>query len=346
MGEPLVSVIIPTFNRAYCLPRTLDSALQQTHRNVELVITDDGSTDGTEALVAEYAKKHRIVYRYQTNQGVSAARNRALEVASGDYVALLDSDDVWKPWKLELQLACLSRRPELGMVWTDMEALDPAGNVFSPRHIRTMYSAYGWFTLDKLFSGSTPLADIAPSLAENLGAARFHHGYIYSQMMMGNLVHTSTVLMTRERLERVKGFNEELHVAGEDYDFHLRTCKAGPVGFIDLPTIQYQRGMPDRLGEYSVMIATNLLKTILPIFRTEQLDLPQSMIDAALAEAYEFLGSAHLNRGERGPALRALLTSLRYKPLQPAVLKSITLATLPPVLTELLRKSYRRFQAD
>ena len=66
-------------------------------------------------------------------------------------------------------------------------------------------------------------------------------------MIMGNLVHTSTVLIRRERLEKVRGFNEELRISGEDYDFHLRTCREGPVGFIDLATIRYQTGMPDRL---------------------------------------------------------------------------------------------------
>lgn len=346
MSEPLVSVVIPTFNRAYCLPRTLDSVVNQTHRNLEVVIVDDGSSDGTDELVARYAKQHRVIYHYQKNAGVTVARNQGLARATGEFIALLDSDDVWKPWKLELQLACLKHNPELGMVWTDMEALDPSGAIFSPRYIRSMYSAYRWFTIDQLFSRSTPLAEVAPSLASLVGGSRLHSGSIYSQMIMGNMVHTSTVLLRRARFERVKRFNEELRISGEDYDFHLRTCKEGPVGFIDFPAIQYQRGMPDRLTKHGVMMATNLLKTIVPIIENEKIDLPRAMIDAALAEAYEFLGDAHLDAGQRPEARRAFLQSLRYRPLQPVVLKSVALTSLPLPLVEVLRKLYRRLRAS
>src|SRR5262249_23203018 len=143
MTKGLVSIVVPTYNRAYCLPRTIDSVLTQTYPHFEIVIVDDGSTDNTRELIEGVAARARpIRYLFQPNAGVCAARNCGLQAAKGDYIALLDSDDVWKPWKLEIQLACLDFLPEVGMIWTDMEAVDPQGRICNPRHLRTMYDAY------------------------------------------------------------------------------------------------------------------------------------------------------------------------------------------------------------
>src|SRR5947207_692803 len=116
MDEPLVSIVVPTYNRAYCLPRTIDSALAQTYASVEVIVVDDGSKDDTAALVrARYGSDGRVQMISQQNAGVAAARNTGMAAARGDYVALLDSDDVWQPWKLELQMACMRAHPDVGM---------------------------------------------------------------------------------------------------------------------------------------------------------------------------------------------------------------------------------------
>jgi len=109
------------------------------------------------------------------------------------------------PWKLELQLACLELMPDAGMIWTDMEAVGPGGETRNSRYLRTMYSAYQWFTFEQLFSRSCPLPPIpraCPSTNAALGCMR---AIFFSQMIMGNLVHTSTVLIRRERLQQVHG---------------------------------------------------------------------------------------------------------------------------------------------
>jgi glycosyltransferase involved in cell wall biosynthesis len=113
MDCDLVSVVIPTYNRAYCIEHTIDSVLAQTHQALDIIVIDDGSTDNAAERVAHrYGAEPRVLYLWQSNQGVSAARNRGFAVARGDYIALLDSDDVWKPWKLDLQLCCLRALPE------------------------------------------------------------------------------------------------------------------------------------------------------------------------------------------------------------------------------------------
>lgn len=347
---PLVSVIVPTFNRAYCLARTLDSALAQTHGEIEVLVVDDGSTDETRAMIASrYAGDSRVRYVHQANGGVSKARNTGIAAATGDFVALLDSDDVWHPWKLELQLACMEAFPDLVMVWTDMEGMDPDGHIFDRAYIRTMYSAYAFFPRDSLFQESHALKELVPSLQPVVQDARFFKGYIFSQMIMGNLVHTSTVLLRRSCLDRVVGFNEQLRYSGEDYDFHLRTCREGPVGFIDLAAIQYQRGMPDRLtrSEYSIHVATNFLNTVKPFIDNAraEIDLPQKMIELMLADAYLWIGEVQIDLHDNANARKNLLLSLKHRFYQPRVWLLFLSSLLPHEFLAWLRIRYRKMKS-
>jgi GT2 family glycosyltransferase len=347
VATPLVSVIVPTYNRAYCLPRALDSVRAQSYAHFEVVLIDDGSSDGTAELVARrYGHDGRIRYFHQANRGVTAARNAGLAQARGDYIALLDSDDAWLPWKLELQLTCFRQCPEVGMVWTDMQALDPQGNVVNPAYLRTMYHAYRWFQTADLFPRSYPLP--ASVLPPELAGARLHVGDIFSQMVMGNLVHTSTVLLARERMEKLHGCNEALRVAGEDYNLHLRTCREGPVGFVDAASILYQTGMPDQLTRRSTRIyaSQNCMTTVLQTLRNDRdrIHLSRSMIRARLAEVHAWVGSTLLEDGQAGLARGHLLTSLRHSPLQPRTAGLLVRASLPEGLGNLLHRCWRRLK--
>ena len=344
----LVSVIIPTYNRAYCIENAIQSVLTQTHKDVEVVVVDDGSSDGTRELIAgRYASEPRVKYIYRENGGVSAARNTGLRKATGDFIALLDSDDVWKPWKLELQLACLRQVPEAGMVWTDMEAVDPDGKVFDPRFLRTMYSAYQWFPEESLFKESFAMPGISVSVPA--GAGRLYAGNIFSQMIMGNLVHTSTVLLRRERFEKVREFNESLRYSGEDYDFHLRTCREGVVAFAAVAAIAYTRGMPDQLtgSAYAIYRARNFLKTIEPhiVGDRGRIDLPQNMIDFVLSEAHYYIGESALDIGELKEARTHLFGTLRLRPWQPRAAALFLLSLLPLGVGRGLRGFYRAAKA-
>src|SRR5581483_5809367 len=256
----LVSVIIPSYNRAYCIAATVDSALAQSHQNLEILVVDDGSKDATRDLIAErYGREPRVRYLHQANSGVSAARNHGLRVATGDYLALLDSDDLWLPWKVEAQLRCLAALPSAGMIWTDMDAIGPGGELLQRRYLTTMYSSYQRFSREQLFRDARPLSAIDARLAAQLDDPRVFLGDIFSPMITGNLVHTSTVLLRRARFELVREFDVELRYSGEDYDFHLRTCRDGDVAYLDAPSILYQRGREDQLTnrKYSVHMAEN-----------------------------------------------------------------------------------------
>jgi len=334
MTKSLVSVIVPTFNRGYCIGRALDSAVGQTYENLEVIVVDDGSTDDTKGIIAKnYSHDARVKYFYWENHGVTAARNQGIRLSQGEYVAFLDSDDTWEPWKLELQVNCLAHFPELGMIWSDMEAADPDGAIINKNYLRTMYSAYQWFTNDQLFTRSYPLGDVVPTISSVADGHRLLIGDIFAKMVMGNLVHTSTVVIKREWLDKVGGFNEEMRFNGEDYDLYLRVSKQGPVGFVNMATIRYQTGMPDRLTVPAnrMHVAKNCLRSIQPFLEDDEVlsRLPVGMIPLRLAEVHGWIGEVALDMGQRSEARTHLFVSLRHKPLQARVLWLFAVSTIP-----------------
>jgi glycosyltransferase involved in cell wall biosynthesis len=124
---PLVSVIIPTFNRSRLVVETVESALGQTYPNVEIVVVDDGSEDDTESALRPYLD--RIVYSYQPNSGRSVARNNGIRQSTGRYCVFLDSDDLLLPGKLSLQVPFLEEHPDFALVYSDGFALDENRNL-------------------------------------------------------------------------------------------------------------------------------------------------------------------------------------------------------------------------
>jgi glycosyltransferase involved in cell wall biosynthesis len=119
VSAPLISCIVPVYNGERFLAEALDSILAQTYRPLEILLSDDGSTDGTPEVAARYAKQIR--YLKHANAGPGAARNRGLELAQGEFVALLDADDLWHPEKLERQMARFEKRPDLDVCVTHFQ---------------------------------------------------------------------------------------------------------------------------------------------------------------------------------------------------------------------------------
>lgn len=344
MDHPIVDVIIPTYNRAYCVARAIDSVLGQTHPRCRAIVVDDGSTDDTmEMMAARYGGDARVVYIRQANGGVAHARNTGLAAASGDYVAFLDSDDRWKPWKVALQLDCLRALPGVGMVWTDMDAVDASDAVLKERYLRTMYGAYRHTSTQRIFAASRPLAEVSNAGVER--GARLYWGDIFSPMILGNLVHTSTVLLSRERARRVGGFNEALKYSGEDYDFHLRTCREGPVAFADVAAIDYRVGSEDQLTQpaYHVHIARNYLNTILPVLASDRarIRLPAWRIRAVVAKAHAWISDELFHAQDIAGARRHAWQSVRANPLQGRIWAILLAACLPPAVLAVLLSSYR-----
>lgn len=200
-------MIIPTYNRRDLLPRALDSVLAQTMPVDEIIVIDDGSTDGTEDMLrARYGD--RIRYVWQPNAGVSAARNHGLRLAQGRYLALLDSDDLWLPTKTERQVSFLDAQPDFGMVVCDVERIDG-----EYRHIDVLRRR-----------------DIVRE-----------DGWVLRWILHNPALVPASVLMRREVFDQLGGFDEQLRTA-EDLEFHLRVARHWKIGVVEQALVRAMRG--------------------------------------------------------------------------------------------------------
>ena len=312
----LVSVIIPTHNRAQIIGRAVESALAQTYPHLEVVVADDGSSDDTRRIVQSFGP--RVTYTQQANAGVSAARNFGMRHARGELIAFLDSDDSWLPWKIEAQVAALNRHPEAGLVWTDMAAVDPADRVVDACYLRKMYSAYQEVDIRRALNKVDSLPGLNSTIPNELSASGVYQGDLSTAILLGNLIHTSTVLLRRSWCQLIGGFDESYQRAGEDYEFYIRLSSVGPVVFIDASSTLYRIGVADQLTAPSMMleIARNNLRAI-------QTWLPESGRGAALSprvtrrrlsESFAWVGEAELEGGHRMMAVRRLANSLAVMP--------------------------------
>ena len=326
MTNGLVSVIIPTYNRARLVGAAIESALAQDYPNLEILVIDDGSKDDTREMLARaYGSNPKVRSLHKANGGVSSARNLGIRESRGEFIAFLDADDVWLPGKVSLQLECLRHFPEAGMVWTEMAAVDGADRLVHERYLRKMYSAYKYYpTARQLFAKGLQEARI--------GGFDAFCGDIFSPMVLGNLIHTSTALLRRERLTKV-GFFNEAYKTGEDYPFHLKTCKEGPVAFVDAVTIRYAIGLADSLTspEKMVQISLNFLSTLeqtLALER-ERVSLPPALMRERLADAYAWVGDEYLKAGSAGEARAYFIKSIQADPTKLSRMKGLFKALLP-----------------
>lgn len=202
---PLVSVIIPSYNHERYVGLAIESALAQTYPPHEIVVIDDGSTDGTTAVLSRYAGRVHAVR--QANAGVSAARNAGVKLVSGELLAFLDADDEWQPRKLELQVAAWRCSPPPGLVHCGVEDIDAAGNPLR-QHTDGM-SGRGVAAEMLLFRRSTILGG------------------------------GSGVLIPRAVFEAAGGFDLRLSTSA-DWDLYYRIASRYPVAFVPEPLLRYR----------------------------------------------------------------------------------------------------------
>lgn len=204
-----ISVVIPTCNRRDYLQRALSSVVSQTHPADEVIVIDDGSEDGTAQLVK--TRFPAVNYFFQQNQGVSAARNRGIRLASSDWIALLDSDDEWLPNKLKVQVAALQNNSALRVCHTE-EIWNRNGKRVN--QMNKHRKSGGW-----IFQHCLPLCAMSPS----------------------------SILLHRSIFDEVGFFDESLP-ACEDYELWLRITARYPVLFIEQPQIIKYGGHDDQLS--------------------------------------------------------------------------------------------------
>ena len=346
-GVPgLVSVIVPCYNRADIVGETIESVLAQSYQLLEIIIVDDGSTDDTREVVTRYSDP-RIRYFYKTNGGLSSARNAGLDEARGEFIAFLDSDDVWHPWKLSAQIEIFSRYGSVGLVWSDMSTFEVVGRVIAERHLREYYSAYSVVQLEARHSAAGCLSDLVDGTPPSIAACPFYVFDVFHEMFSGNLVHPSTAVVRRQRLRESGPFEVEVTGHGaEDYHFYFRICALGPVAFLDAPTTLYrvhasQLSTCNRLHE-----ARGNLKVVTHWLDRRPSTLPQPVIQKSLATSHAWLGAEELNAGDPRAAARHLWRSLRLDSRQPSTLFLLMISLFPPTATAVLRALKRALRSS
>ncbi len=218
----LVSVIVPVYNRAHLVAETVESILLQTYQPVEIILINDGSSDGSLAVLREYESRFpdRVRVIDQPNQGQTIARNNGIKVAQGQYIAFLDSDDLWVKDKLERQIPLFE--PGVGLVYSGTEIIDGAG--------RTV----------RVESADEAMA-----------------GYIYPQLLEKNRMTGGTVVVTAESLSRVGVFSTDFKAA-ENWDLWLRICKVYSARVVNDPLIKYRIHSNNMSSDGRLMLSAKL----------------------------------------------------------------------------------------
>lgn len=194
-----VSVVIPMYNSATTIQRTVDSVLKQTYKNLEVIIVDDASSDNSVDIIKEIDDPRIILIENDCNMGPSGSRNKGVKYANYAYIAFEDSDDIWLPDKLMLQMELITHNKEYGMV----------------------YCAYA-YTTEKSYN----------KVPSDIYEKNELDGYIFDSIWKSNKIGTPTMLIKKEVFDKVGGFNNSLSSI-EDWEFALRVAQYCEIGFLD-----------------------------------------------------------------------------------------------------------------
>ena len=271
-----VSVVLPTYNRAFSTSRAINSVLDQTNEDFELIVVDDNSDDNTKEVVSKYGNKIKYI-RHETNRGASAARNTGIEESKGDYIAFIDSDDEWHPEKLERQVSVFSRASsKVGVVYT------------------------GFY---KQFSEK-----------RELGKVPTKRGDIFEAQLMKDWVNpTSTVMVRSECFERVGGFNNGLP-ARQDYELWIRLSRHYHFDYIQEPLVTMHVDSNNRITD-DIDARMEAHSRVLESIRSDIRSLPWHKRRRVLSMQYFTLGRHLQKHREFTSALTTLGRSIQHNPL-------------------------------
>lgn len=275
--NPLVSVIIPTYNSAKYIKETLDSVFNQTYKNIEVIVVDDGSVDNTREILEKYNSK--IKYIYQGNKGPSAARNRGIKEARGSYIAFLDSDDLWLPEKLEKHTSLFMKNLSLKLTYCAGYYEDEKGSILKT------------FSLEKY--SQQKLIEI-----------------LVTRNCIGS---ASRVIVDKECFDKVGLFDERLEVA-EDWDMWLRICRKFEFRCINKPLVKIRvhKGSQSYFGDKNLK---NELKFLNKIFSDKSLKRKWILKRKAYGYRYYSAAIAYRENGEREKVRECILKSFHLFPL-------------------------------
>jgi len=276
---PVVSIVLPTFNRLRYLRPAVDSVLAQTFGSWELIVADDGSEGETAEYLATLEELPRVRVLLLPHTGnVPAVRNAACREARGEYIAFLDSDDVWLPEKLALQVASLRTHPQHGWSHTAFAVMDETGEPLAGASARSWPAAEGW-ALERL-------------------------------IRMDIVVAISSVMVRRHSLEHVGGFDEALRVCN-DYDLYLRLATVSELDGVR-ETLLYKRD--HRISDWydNSMVLEQLARSLEKLLAVHPHRAVHSLVRRERAKLAVALARNQAGTGKRRAALDTLVRSTRY----------------------------------
>jgi len=348
--EPTVSVVIPTYNRAGLIAQAVQSVLDQTGINPEIIVVDDGSTDNTRQVLEQF--KDKIRYLATENRGVAHARNTGMKASFGKYFAFLDSDDLYLPGKLALQVAFMEAHPEVGVVSTEMSAM--VGNTvtqeFFLRSYHGIYNKKGWSYEDVY-----PVSGQFHSDTLNK-TVPYYIGSIFRQILQGQVLFTNTVLFQRNITATV-GYQNESYRTGEEYEYLVRICKHYKAAFLDIPTYIYRYND----NQLTMVASKDSMARILTEIKTENVFLRAVMdwgvgdnkyynenkdwINRRIAELYCCIGKKWLEIGEAGKARENFSLGRDFDPSYCNNIRGIKFSYFPNIIRRGINGVSRRLQA-
>ena len=311
--SPLVSVVIPAYNAARFVHQAVQSALEQTYGNREVIVVDDGSTDDTKLGLSKFDGQFR--YLYQENSGLSAARNTGIKAAQGALVCFLDADDLWASNKLELQVAFLQEHRDIGLLSGRHEKFRDSGSPYTP------------------FVAANKLGENA--------ALTFPIPAAFLELIRSNFIRVSTVMVRKECFEKVGLFDADL-TAVEDRDMWLRISAHFSVAC--LPWVVCKKRLHDfnmsRDEERMLYARIKVLEKNRSLFPGL---VPSGVWNKHLAKLYLQAGYSSLLRNQRPEARQAALHSLKAAPtIKAALLILVTFMRRPAI--EILHQIWQKLQ--
>lgn len=299
---PLISVVVPTYNRAALLDQAINSVLQQDYQQWELLVVDDGSTDDTMAVLRTYEKEPRIRGFSQPNSGQAVARNRGLREASGQFIAFLDSDNLWLPHKLATQAAYLASHPEVDVLYGDIETIDIEGRVLA-----------------------------GPS------AQARHSGMVWKQLLVDNFVNFNTSVVRTEKLREVGGMDESVRRA-DDYDLWLRLSTVARFQYLPGVVAQYRVAGARISDNIAGRFESNMAAVERFIQRNPGL-LSTGELNQVLSRIHRRFSRAFSERGQYRQACATVLKAIRLSPSDPGAWRTLAAVAVEPMRGRSRRES-------
>lgn len=305
---PTVSTIIPAFNCEKYIKETVESVFSQTHKDIELIVVDDCSTDDTGKILKAFGPRV-ICVRQEKNAGPTIARNRGIEMAKGKYVAFLDHDDIWAPTKLEKQIGLLEGDPDVALVYSDSFSLNA-----SDSKTGTLFRA-----------------------------VRPERGFVFESLLFNHFIATSSVVIRKKVFDEIGKFNERYFIS-QDFDLYLRIAERHKIDFVDEPLFKYRAhpgGLSTKRRKLTLQEAIEISKRYRDKFLRSNPGLARKL-DRRIAKYMFYISIWLLDSSNRREAAGWYLNSMKTKAFDYKIILGALFFVTPrflsaPILKKLLK---------